>query len=49
MFWVPCRTLCGKGSTLNPKEFYLEPKAFYLKPKKGSSKGSHMRAAKEPF
>ena len=32
-FWVPCRTLCRKGSTCNSKGFYLEPNRFYLVPK----------------
>ena len=28
-FWVPCRTICGKGSRWNPKALHLEPKGFF--------------------
>ena len=48
-FLVPCRTFSTEGSTWNSKGFYLELKRVLHGTKKGSSKGSSMGTAEEPF
>ena len=49
LFWIPRRTLCGKGFKRTPKGFYLEPKRVPLWGPIKERQGSALGTTEEPL